>query len=189
MRIEILCTGDEILTGKTVNTNYSHIAQRLGEVGLAAHWGTVVGDDRASLLQAFQQAAARANAVIVNGGLGPTVDDLSQEVAAQAAGVELALNEDWLLRIEGYYRRPLLPLQMDTKIKFTEEPGAMQKSIRPLGEWNSVEIVAKDGTVKSYQNGLLLNTITEHEFKAAGSIGFESEGSEIHWRNIRIKAE
>jgi nicotinamide-nucleotide amidase len=41
--------------------------------------------------------------VIVNGGLGPTVDDLSQEVAAEAAGVELVMNEDWLERIEAFY--------------------------------------------------------------------------------------
>ena len=93
MRVEILCTGDEILTGKTVNTNYSHMARRLGDVGLTMHWGTTVGDDRASLLQAFRQAGERADAVIVNGGLGPTVDDLSQEVAAEACGVPLVLNE------------------------------------------------------------------------------------------------
>jgi hypothetical protein len=93
------------------------------------------------------------------------------------------------IQIEGYYRRPLVPFLMDTKAKFTEEPGAAERAIRPLGEWNSVEIVAKNGQVKSYQNGILLNTITEHEFKEAGSIGFESEGSEIHWRNIRIKPE
>jgi len=105
MRVEILCTGDEILTGKTVNTNYSHIARRLVEVGLGVHWGTTVGDDRESLLQAFRQAGERADAVIVNGGLGPTVDDLSQEVAAQAAGVELVLSEYWMKRMEESYAR------------------------------------------------------------------------------------
>ncbi len=105
MRIEILCTGDEILTGKTINTNYAHIAQRLGEAGLEVVWGTTVGDDRASLVSAFQQAAARADAVIVNGGLGPTVDDLSQEVAAEAAGVPLLLHEEWLARMEAFYLR------------------------------------------------------------------------------------
>ena len=105
MRIEILCTGDEILTGKTVNTNYSHMARRFGEVGLTMHWCTAVGDDRECLVEAFQQAAARACAVIVNGGLGPTVDDLSQEVAAQAAGVELVLHEDWLARMLDFYER------------------------------------------------------------------------------------
>lgn len=103
MRIEILCTGDEILTGKTINTNYSYMAQRLGEVGLSVAWGTTVGDDRESLTKAFQEASARADAVIVNGGLGPTVDDLSQEVAAEAAGVELELHEPWLEKIKGFY--------------------------------------------------------------------------------------
>jgi nicotinamide-nucleotide amidase len=106
MRVEILCTGDEILTGKTTNTNYSHMARRLTEVGLDVHWGTTVGDDRETLLAAFRQAGARADAVIVNGGLGPTVDDLSQELAAEACGVDLVLNEYWMTRMtESYARR------------------------------------------------------------------------------------
>ena len=105
MRIEILCTGDEILTGKTINTNHSHMARRFGEVGLTMHWGTIVGDDRESLIEAFKLAAKRADAVIVNGGLGPTVDDLSQEVAAEAAGVGLVLNEAWRVNMEDFYTR------------------------------------------------------------------------------------
>src|SRR5271156_1199354 len=98
MRIEIICTGDEVLTGKIINSNFSTMSQKLEDVGLSVYWGTTVGDDRESLLSAFRLASDRADAVIVNGGLGPTVDDLSQEVAAQAAGVELVLNEDWLVR-------------------------------------------------------------------------------------------
>jgi nicotinamide-nucleotide amidase len=105
MRIEIICTGDEVLTGQTVNTNFSHMSQRLGDVGLSVRWGTTVGDDREALLGAFRLAAERADAVIVNGGLGPTVDDLSQEVAAQAAGVDLVLHEAWLARMEEFFTR------------------------------------------------------------------------------------
>ena len=105
MRIEIICTGDEVLTGKIVNTNFSYMSQKLEDVGLSVQWETTVGDDRESLLRAFQLAAERADAVIVNGGLGPTVDDLSQEVAAQAAGVDLVLNEEWLTRMEEFFRR------------------------------------------------------------------------------------
>jgi nicotinamide-nucleotide amidase len=105
MRIEILCTGDEVLTGKIVNSNFSWMSQRLEDAGLAVIWGTTVGDDRASLLAAFRLAADRADAVIVNGGLGPTVDDLSQEVAAEAAGVGLVLNEPWLGRMEEFFAR------------------------------------------------------------------------------------
>ncbi len=105
MRVEILCTGDEILTGKTVNTNYSHMARRLADFGMDVHWGTTVGDDRATLLASFRQAGERADAVIVNGGLGPTVDDLSQEVAAEACGVKLVLHEYWLERMTQSYAR------------------------------------------------------------------------------------
>ncbi|HET9492347.1 MAG TPA: CinA family nicotinamide mononucleotide deamidase-related protein [Methylomirabilota bacterium] len=105
MRIELICTGDEVLTGKIVNTNFSYISQKLEDVGLSLQWETTVGDDRENLLRAFQLAGERADAVIVNGGLGPTVDDLSQEVAAQAAGVELVLSEEWVVRMEEFFRR------------------------------------------------------------------------------------
>src|SRR5207249_8705110 len=105
MRVEVICTGDEVLTGKIVNTNFAYISQKLEDVGLSVAWETTVGDDRESLLQAFRLAGARAGAVIVNGGLGPTVDDLSQEIAAQAAGVPLVLNEEWLTRMEDFFRR------------------------------------------------------------------------------------
>src|SRR5262249_38240435 len=84
MRIEIICTGDEVLTGKIVNTNFSYMSQKLEDVGLSVHWGTTVGDDRETLLAAFRLAADRADAVIVNGGAGPPVGDPSQASAAQA---------------------------------------------------------------------------------------------------------
>ena len=105
MRIEVICTGDEVLTGKIVNTNFTYITQKLEDHGLSVKWETTVGDDREDLLQAFRAAGERADAVIVNGGLGPTVDDLSQEVAAQAAGVELELHEGWLARMQEMFAR------------------------------------------------------------------------------------
>ncbi len=105
MRIEVICTGDEVLTGKIVNTNFSYISQKLEDFGLSVQWETTVGDDRENLLLAFRLAAERADAVIVNGGLGPTVDDLSQEIAARAAGVDLGLNEEWLSRMQEYFAK------------------------------------------------------------------------------------
>jgi len=105
MRIEVICTGDEVLTGRIVNSNFSYITQKLEDFGLSVSWETTVGDDRDNLLLAFQLAGERADAVIVNGGLGPTVDDLSQEIAAKAAGVELVLSENWLGRMEAFFAR------------------------------------------------------------------------------------
>src|SRR6266704_2779625 len=105
MRIEIICTGDEVLTGKIVNTNFSYISQKLEDAGLSVRWATTVGDDRDTLLAAFLHAGERADAVIVNGGLGPTIDDLSQESAARGAGVDLVLSEEWLTTMEAFFQR------------------------------------------------------------------------------------
>jgi nicotinamide-nucleotide amidase len=105
MLIEIICTGDEVLTGATINSNFSHISQKLGDVGFEVRWGTTVGDDRETLLAAFRLASGRANAVIVNGGLGPTVDDLSQEIAAKAGGVELEFRQDWFVTMQEFFAR------------------------------------------------------------------------------------
>jgi hypothetical protein len=66
---------------------------------------------------------------------------------------------------------------------------ARKRAERPFGEWNSVEIVSKDGQVLAYLNGALVSTVTQHEFQAPGYIGFQSKGGEVHWRNIRIKSE
>src|ERR1700719_5225397 len=126
MLIEIICTGDEVLTGKIVNTNFSYIAQKLEDVGLSVRWGPTAGDDRETLLAAFLHAGERADAVIVNGGLVPTVDDLSQEIAAQAAGVDLVLNEAWLERMEeDFHRRSrIMPPNHRTQAMLPANPAA-----------------------------------------------------------------
>ena len=132
MRIEIICTGDEVLTGKITNTNFSYMAQKLEDVGLSAHWGTTVGDHRDSLLTAFRLAAGRADAVIVNGGLGPTVDDLSQEVAAQAAGVDLVLHQEWLDRMESFFTRRMRSMPPNN-VKQAMLPATAEMLDNPVG--------------------------------------------------------
>src|SRR3989449_2180094 len=131
MRIEVICTGDEVLTGKIVNTNFSYISQKLEDAGLSVQWETTVGDDRENLLLAFKLAGQRADAVIVNGGLGPTIDDLSPEIAAQAAGVELALNEEWLTRMEEFFRRrsPVMPANNKKQAMLPTTPEGIDKPI------------------------------------------------------------
>ena len=90
MRIESICTGDELLTGLTVDTNSSHFQARLLEkVGLTVERNTIVGDVRDEIVTALKEAAARSDAVLVSGGLGPTTDDLTAECAALALGVPL----------------------------------------------------------------------------------------------------
>ncbi len=90
MRIETICTGDELLTGLTADTNSRHFQARLLEcLGEQVSRGVVVGDVREDIVEALDAAAARCDAVLVSGGLGPTADDLTAECAAKAAGVPL----------------------------------------------------------------------------------------------------
>jgi mono/diheme cytochrome c family protein len=72
---------------------------------------------------------------------------------------------------------------------FTVDTEVRKRAIHPVGQWNTVEIVSKDGQVRSYLNGTLVSTVTHHEFKEPGYLGFQSEGAKIYWRNIRIKEE
>ncbi|MCH7476949.1 MAG: competence/damage-inducible protein A, partial [SAR324 cluster bacterium] len=132
MEIEVICTGDEVLTGKIVNSNFSHITQKLEDSGLSVRRGITVGDDREELLRAFQEAGRRSDVVIVNGGLGPTVDDLSQEIAAKAAGVELELHEEWLARMEGFFRRRGRDMPMNNR-KQAMLPAGAEVIDNPIG--------------------------------------------------------
>ncbi len=104
MRIETICTGDELLMGLTSDTNSRFFqAQLLERAGLTVRRGAVVGDDRAELTAALDEAAARCDAVLVSGGLGPTSDDLTAECAARAAGVALVESPEALRHLEARF--------------------------------------------------------------------------------------
>jgi len=90
----ILRTGDELTTGKVIDTNSAFIADRLFSLGIKVAAVLKVGDDRESLLWAMRQAADLAEIVIGTGGLGPTADDLTSEVVAELLGCPLVQNEE-----------------------------------------------------------------------------------------------
>jgi len=108
--VQLLLTGNEIMSGDTVDSNSAMIALRLGELGVSVYRKVTVGDD-VSLLQAELAAmAAGADLVIVNGGLGPTVDDLTAEVLAAVAGVGMEEHPDAVSHLEGWCGRRKLAL-------------------------------------------------------------------------------
>lgn len=88
----ILSTGDELTTGKVVDTNSAAIAERLYAAGIPVAAVLKVGDDRERLLWAFAQARSLADVIIGTGGLGPTADDLTSEVVAEFLGRKLVQN-------------------------------------------------------------------------------------------------
>jgi nicotinamide-nucleotide amidase len=92
VRVEVLTVGDELLAGVVTDTNAAWLARRLTEAGLPVGGITVVGDDAPAIAAAARAALARAGAVVVTGGLGPTSDDVTEEALAPLGGSPDALD-------------------------------------------------------------------------------------------------
>jgi len=89
----ILSTGDELTTGKVVDTNSTFIADHLFALGIRVAAVMKVGDDREKLLWAFGQSRELGDVIIGTGGLGPTADDLTTELVAEFLGVQTKLDD------------------------------------------------------------------------------------------------
>lgn len=100
MIIEIITTGDEVLTGFTVDTNASWVSLQLLEQGWQVRRRQTVGDRMDDLTDVLRERSLIADVIIFNGGLGPTSDDKTTDAVAQVAGVPLELNSDWLANME-----------------------------------------------------------------------------------------
>ncbi|MEB5836314.1 nicotinamide mononucleotide deamidase-related protein YfaY [Pantoea dispersa] len=103
IRVEMLSTGDEVLHGQIVDTNAAWLADVLFQHGLPMTSRSTVGDAMSSLVEALQSRSQVADVLIVNGGLGPTSDDLSAQAAATASGSELVLQQAWLEKMEAWF--------------------------------------------------------------------------------------
>ena len=105
MKAELLATGDEIRSGALVDSNSAHIAERLEENGIDVLRHTSVGDNLDTLVSTLREIARRVDVAVVTGGLGPTTDDRSAEAAAEAAGVQLALDDNALENVESFFKK------------------------------------------------------------------------------------
>lgn len=100
MQIQLLMTGSELMRGTTTDTNSVRIADALASIGLAIHRKVTLGDDMALLVHELRAMTQDADVLIVNGGLGPTSDDLTAEALALASGVTLTENATALNHLE-----------------------------------------------------------------------------------------
>src|SRR5512138_1188166 len=105
LTVEILSTGDELLTGQVVDTNSAWLMDRLWDLGVMVRRKTLVGDDRADLDASLRETCARADLVVMSGGLGPTEDDLTSERVAAVLGVPLELHEPSLEMLKRRFER------------------------------------------------------------------------------------
>lgn len=105
MRAEIITTGTEILLGEIVDTNAAWMARRLRDLGIDLFYKTTVGDNEERIAAVMRQGLERSDVVLVSGGLGPTVDDVTREAAAKATGRGLELHEECWAGIQQLFAR------------------------------------------------------------------------------------
>ncbi|WES70699.1 nicotinamide mononucleotide deamidase-related protein YfaY [Superficieibacter sp. HKU1] len=103
INVEMLSTGDEVLHGQIVDTNAAWLADFLFTQGFPLSRRNTVGDNLDDLVAVLRERSEHADVLIVNGGLGPTSDDLSALAAATAKGEALVLHEVWLVQMERFF--------------------------------------------------------------------------------------
>jgi nicotinamide-nucleotide amidase len=122
MEAEIITIGTELLLGEIVDTNTRTIALALRDIGLDIFHTATVGDNTQRIAQAIQDSMSRATVVILTGGLGPTVDDVTREGVAQALGVQLVYHpEVWDQILERAARFGFKPTENNRRQAFLPE--------------------------------------------------------------------
>ena len=108
--VEILSVGTELLLGNIANTDAQILSKELSALGLNVYYHTVVGDNPGRAREAVAIAKKRADIIITTGGLGPTCDDLTKNVLAEAFGKKLVFDPESAERIRSYFTRTGRPM-------------------------------------------------------------------------------
>ena len=115
MKAEIISTGNELVTGAVADTNTACIAGLLNDYGIRVSRSTTVGDDMDALSDLFSEASHRCDLVLVTGGLGPTVDDLTAKAASRAANVPIELNREALQTVKIFFENRQIPMPKENE--------------------------------------------------------------------------
>lgn len=105
MSAEIIAIGSELTTGAKLDTNSQWLSLELSEVGIPVRYHQTMADDLPAMVEVLRTAAARSDLVLITGGLGPTMDDLTRQALAELAGVELELHQESLDIIRGMFEK------------------------------------------------------------------------------------
>lgn len=104
MVVELVSVGTELLLGNIVNTNARYLSEKCAMLGLSVYYQTTVGDNEERLAEVIKTALNRSDIVILNGGLGPTEDDLTKETCAKVMGLPLITDQHTEERLKEYYK-------------------------------------------------------------------------------------
>lgn len=183
--VEIICVGNELLIGKTLNTNGQWLAKRITSYGLSVSRITVIGDDVKEIAETLREAIHRnPRFIITTGGLGPTSDDKTLESIAEAFDVQLKVNKKALKMVKekyveyadeiGHEEFELIP----SRVKMAKIPEGAEPLPNPIGtapaitiKSNSVTVFALPG-VPSEMKAIFENSLSPILKTAAGNLTF-----------------
>ncbi|MDR2642996.1 MAG: hypothetical protein LBC74_09400 [Planctomycetaceae bacterium] len=146
MIAEIISNGDEITSGKVLDSNSQWLSSELMEVGIRVLYHTTVGDDYEAMLDVLRVASGRVDLVIWTGGIGPTADDLTRQVIAEFAKVPLVLNEDSLEHICLLFERRGVEMPDSNKIQAYQPQNAIP-IFNPQGTAPGIDLIIKIDSV------------------------------------------
>jgi molybdenum cofactor synthesis domain-containing protein len=126
----VLIIGNEILSGRTQDTNLAYLAKKLNEYGIQIREARVVPDVERDIVEAVNALRTRHDYVFTTGGIGPTHDDITAECIAAAFGVELVISPEIAALIE---RRPAPPEIMEARMRMARIPRGGGLIDNPLG--------------------------------------------------------
>ncbi|MCB4625214.1 nicotinamide mononucleotide deamidase-related protein YfaY [Klebsiella pneumoniae] len=132
LNVEMLSTGDEVLHGQIIDTNAAWLADFFFNQGLPLTRRNTVGDDLDALVAILRERSEQADVLIVNGGLGPTSDDLSALAAATAKGEGLILHPEWLETMTRFFAELGRPMAESNR-KQAEIPASAEMINNPVG--------------------------------------------------------
>ncbi len=105
MKCEIIAVGTEVILGDILNSNSQYLAKELANLGIDVYYHEAVGDNRERILDCFKKSLDRSDIIITTGGLGPTKDDMTKELAAEFFGMKMCIHEKSLQKIKDYFKK------------------------------------------------------------------------------------
>ena len=164
---ELLTIGSELTSGVTVNTNAAYLARRLAEVGVSCRRQVAVSDERAALKQALLEALGRCDLLMTTGGLGPTFDDITMDVIAEAVGRPLELSPSVAAAIRRFYFLHHRRLHLRA-LRQAYVPRGGRPLPNPLGSAPGLWLALPGGAPQA-------KPVVRSPEQAAGSLGGESK--------------
>ncbi len=138
-RVAIICIGNEILAGKTIDTNSVHISQRLAGTNYKVVFKAQIGDTSDEIRRTLDFALTTADIVFTTGGLGPTFDDITKKTIADYFGIKLILDENLLGKTKAFFQKMGVEMP-ESNISQALIPQGSEYFENPLGTAPAIKI-------------------------------------------------